>query len=612
MFDERSLRGVCALALISLSACSGGGGSGSGDSDGGGPTFEGSSSAVIGPEGGSVELGEMSLDVPPGALSEAIEISVEASAATVEGIDRLSAVYVFSPDGLVFAVPARISFDLDHGAPGAKLFHGDDLGAPPDEVAGAMIRDASVEAMISGFSYYAVGTRVGSHVIPDVDESFEFQGARYSAGPVGQGLITGFSYDFAGAAAVHDGETGGRVWYGSSYCVTFRPDGTGVLDWAGGTTQRLSEFPWIGVEAIPGEAESAAAASPQAMQPAGDMIMDPEYDRASELRPFRWGVRLNEDQTIYEDYDGFYETRLEFEDGSPASTLAWDPATNSHGTLLPGSGQLTTELPADNHFCRFREVASTSLADQHMRCVQTVEEYSGGLSFMKSHCYARGMVQGPYSMTDINGVEIESGMFEDNHPVGDWTLRSLEGVLWASGSFNEHGLHQGKWQGYDYQGLLSTVATFKGNLNPTGRGTYYRALDGAFEAYVVSQTSGSAYLNRSGSLVDGKRSGPWRTYDEAGGLVSDENYDLATQIPNGETCYSLEEGGFECVPVSLSWRTNAFWYDWGGCVSGSNTLTFSTFNTDGSSISMECFELEGTPQEPTKGASKSCGSACGA
>jgi hypothetical protein len=247
-------------------------------------------------------------------------------------------------------------------------------------------------------------------------------------------------------------------------------------------------------------------------------------------------------------------------------------------------------------------------ADQS-RCVQTIEEYSGGLSFTKSVCYSHGFVQGPYSMTDMNGVEIESGTFESNRPVGGWMYRSLDGVLQATGTYDADGMPQGEWKFYDWQGNLATLATFKGGYEPSGRGTYYRTLNGPYESY-AAPTEGSSFLQRKGSLLDGKRSGPWQSFDEAGVLTGEENYDASTQLANGESCYSLAEGGFECVPITSSWRNNRFSYDWGGCVSGVNKLTFVTYDMNDSVLTMECFDLLGTQQEPEKGPMTSCGTAC--
>lgn len=602
-----SLLGSLFFFFFSTACNSGGGGHADGGTDEGPAFMEGSASAVIGPEGGELELGEVELHIPAGALAEDTEISVDASAMDIEGVERLSAVYMFSPSGLGFAVPATISFNLDHGAAGAQLFRGEDLGAAPQAIE-ADIEDGSAEAMISGFSYYVVGVAgTPDNPIIDVDDGFTVDGVHYTAGPVIQGIVGGFGYSLGDGAGVNDGEAmNGHVWYGDSFCLTFRADGSGVLDWAGGTSRRYADFPFVRIDDVPGQAETSPMILSEGMSPLGAELLDPEYDRTSELRAFNWGVRVNDDGSIYDGFNGYYETRMEFEDGSDAMTFMWDPGANGPADNFTGYGGVSTELPATQHFCRFRETVSQTADGNQSRCVQSVDEYSGAT---KSACYSHGVLEGPYSLTSMSGVEIESGQFASNRPVGGWSFSSREGVKRANGTFNEDGLQQGEWQSYDYEGKLAAKVSYKGNLFPSDRGTYYRTLSGAFTGYATT-FDGTSYKGREGSLIDGKRSGPWYFYDETGTRTSEENYDFNTQIPNGEWCFSLAEGGVACEPITFSWKNNANYYDWGGCVNGVNTWTHNTYDMTGSVVSQECFELTGARDMPTMGASKSCGSAC--
>lgn len=66
----------------------------------------------IGPEGGVVvsEDGRMALEVPPGALDETVEISIEVVAGPQGAASEM---YVLEPMGLVFAHPAELVFDYD-------------------------------------------------------------------------------------------------------------------------------------------------------------------------------------------------------------------------------------------------------------------------------------------------------------------------------------------------------------------------------------------------------------------------------------------------------------------------------------------------------------------
>ncbi|MEX1369190.1 MAG: hypothetical protein AB1Z98_39040 [Nannocystaceae bacterium] len=66
----------------------------------------------IGPDGGLVvsEDGRMSLEVPPGALDETVEITID----VVEGpTGSASDMYVLEPMGLVLGLPAELVYDYD-------------------------------------------------------------------------------------------------------------------------------------------------------------------------------------------------------------------------------------------------------------------------------------------------------------------------------------------------------------------------------------------------------------------------------------------------------------------------------------------------------------------
>lgn len=93
----------CSVALVSsvllLAACSG-------DEDG---------SALIGPEGGSVALNEVRLEVPAGALSAPQTLRISARSDTSGLVlpgEPLSAGYTFEPDGIRFSKPLLVSFDV--------------------------------------------------------------------------------------------------------------------------------------------------------------------------------------------------------------------------------------------------------------------------------------------------------------------------------------------------------------------------------------------------------------------------------------------------------------------------------------------------------------------
>jgi hypothetical protein len=65
----------------------------------------------IGSEGGVVisDDGRMSLEIPPGALDEAVEITIEMT----EGSDGLAPIYVIEPMGLTFEHPTELVYEYD-------------------------------------------------------------------------------------------------------------------------------------------------------------------------------------------------------------------------------------------------------------------------------------------------------------------------------------------------------------------------------------------------------------------------------------------------------------------------------------------------------------------
>jgi hypothetical protein len=93
------------LCLI-LAACGGG------DDDGGGDDVD-PIVATVGPEGGSVEGGGVSLTIPSGALTDEQEITITVSSQSIAGFTMYTPVYTFAPDGLTFEAPIEVAMDVD-------------------------------------------------------------------------------------------------------------------------------------------------------------------------------------------------------------------------------------------------------------------------------------------------------------------------------------------------------------------------------------------------------------------------------------------------------------------------------------------------------------------
>src|SRR5690606_31899743 len=157
--------------------------------------------------------------------------------------------------------------------------------------------------------------------------TFVLNGVTYSSSPVADETITGFAYPLTGMG-ISDGEVAGaRVWYGANSCISFRTAGTGVQDMKGGTSTTIDSFPWKKLEFVPGT-KNVGTAKMRGFNYPIQYVMDPDYDRRSELRQFQWGVRLNDDGSVYVTSDGYYDFALKFADGSTMHGL-WDPSINA-------------------------------------------------------------------------------------------------------------------------------------------------------------------------------------------------------------------------------------------------------------------------------------------
>src|SRR5262245_2080854 len=73
------------------------------------PAAARSASRRVGPAGGQLELGDVLLTIPPGALSTEVLLTVsEAGDVDVKLFTPYSKVFRFEPEGLVFAVPITV------------------------------------------------------------------------------------------------------------------------------------------------------------------------------------------------------------------------------------------------------------------------------------------------------------------------------------------------------------------------------------------------------------------------------------------------------------------------------------------------------------------------
>src|SRR5688572_15346767 len=120
-------------------------------------TSSASAPQLIGPAGGSVALDRVLLEIPRDALEDDVEISAALVQPSLTAVTALSPAYQFSPAGLSFNTPAKLTFTLATADAEARVYRGATLDAPLEEVPGSSVQGSVVSAQINGFSYYVVG-----------------------------------------------------------------------------------------------------------------------------------------------------------------------------------------------------------------------------------------------------------------------------------------------------------------------------------------------------------------------------------------------------------------------------------------------------------------------
>lgn len=144
------------LAASLLAACSGGSGGGSGSG-----TTPPANANQVGAAGGSVTINGVRIDVPPGALSAPVTLSVSpatALPAAPQGATAAGTAFDLGPAGTTFAQPVTVTLPFDATQVGAGseavLFKGD--GAGWTELPAQAVVAGSVSATTTSFSPFRV------------------------------------------------------------------------------------------------------------------------------------------------------------------------------------------------------------------------------------------------------------------------------------------------------------------------------------------------------------------------------------------------------------------------------------------------------------------------
>jgi hypothetical protein len=173
------------------------------------------------------------------------------------------------------------------------------------------------------------------------------------------------------------------VFYTSDNCIRFNSDGTGTIDWAGGTSG-FSGF------------------------------VDDDYQRSDSLEDFRWGA-LVESSGLYvrqTTYENSLQLMLQGADGDPVSPQVplyyWNDTTGQFVNPYP---DILSQFPAD--------AQSGACMFDPPRCINddSVEK-----------CWANGVLHGPYKRYDYDGNLVEEGEYTNGVKTGPWTTHG-----WSSG-----------------------------------------------------------------------------------------------------------------------------------------------------------------------------------
>jgi hypothetical protein len=151
---------VCALVVpvtfLFVASCTGGG-----DDGVGAPASSTTTTAAVGPTGGEVQGPGVALSIPSGALTSDQQIRITRTEEAPPSTHKASsAIFRFEPDGLSFAIPARVTFPLSGSVATPTIFwsstDGTSFDAIPTEVVGS-----NVAASVSHFSRGFVGEKLG-------------------------------------------------------------------------------------------------------------------------------------------------------------------------------------------------------------------------------------------------------------------------------------------------------------------------------------------------------------------------------------------------------------------------------------------------------------------
>jgi alpha-tubulin suppressor-like RCC1 family protein len=114
----------------------------------------------IGPSGGTLDAADVRMEIPAGALASSTAIEIGAIVAPA-GFVGPSQFYQFGPDGLTFAVPVKVTFNLPAGVSNPTIFWTKPGTQTFENVGGDVSVPGKISALVTHFSQGGVASAPG-------------------------------------------------------------------------------------------------------------------------------------------------------------------------------------------------------------------------------------------------------------------------------------------------------------------------------------------------------------------------------------------------------------------------------------------------------------------
>lgn len=443
------------------------------------------------------------------------------------------------------------------------------------------------------------------------DAHFTIDGVDYSAQPVTKGYITGFGG--SGPVITGTDASPGRLWYGGNACYAFGMDGNAKADAMGGTGINVNRFGdnLVSTSSHPGLATAPSVPLIPSLQ------VHPDFNRSDAVEEFKWGVQLDEDGFPKRDFQNRWVFYIKFSSDSEfdSGTYGWEegeetPISRSWAFDSP-LGSISRDA-SNSPYCFWKEPNPLINGEQEPHCRTRSVSYFGeyGPALTYEECYSSGLNHGDFTITMADGTEVLRGNYNKGLPANQWFIGYPNGLMRASGRFNENGMRIGEWIYNFNDGAPHYVLNIK-SWKETGFG-YHEILDGFYHEYFRKQDDSYSFLGNEGKYIEGYRDGWWFNYDEEGRLQEAKRFNGQQLIPHFRDEYCTSDNSY-CEPALTHWREEEIYYSWGTCIPDRYFYRRTTYASDGSQLSQSCREFDpdwNNRSAPESGDTISCPVAC--